>query len=83
MDINDIENNLNNYEADPKRVLNIILNTVVFNQAILQTVVNNQLIIMKLIDKNIDIDPMAKRMSDITSHYLAQIQADISSELGR
>lgn len=80
MDIDDIEDNLNNYEVDIKNLLNLILDNAVLNQALLKVVMDNQLLIMKLLRPQIDTERIADENYERIISGIAEIQALIAKK---
>ena len=82
MNIDEIEDNLNNYESNLEKVVEQILNLTAQNNAMIRVMLDNQLTMMKLIDTSIDANGMEKQVDDKVAIYLAQLQAFLSSKLG-
>lgn len=80
MNIDDIEKQLNSHESNTGRILAILLNETVKNQALLQTIMDSQLEIIGLVAPEVDTDDLAKQWLEKTNVHLAQIQARISAK---
>lgn len=80
MKVDDIEDNLNNYEVDIKNLLNLILDSVVLNQALLRSLMDNQLLIMKLIKPEVDTEQIADENYERILKNLAEIQVLITKK---
>lgn len=79
MNTDDIEKDLNNFEADPNKVLALVLKTVVNNQALLETILDIQVGLISVASKT-EIAIVKKDVRAMFETYLAKAQADISSQ---
>jgi hypothetical protein len=79
MNIDDIEDNLNNFEIDDDKILSAILNTSLKNQALLEALIELQLNTLATIAPDIDFDRLSKNVSDNIAIKLASIQAAVVS----
>lgn len=77
MNIDEIENNLNNYQTNPDRAIALILQNVAKNQALLQTIVGLQINLIAILSST-DRKTVSKDVQQILNDHLLTIQAEIA-----
>lgn len=81
INIEDIENNLQNMDAHPNKVMSIMLNMAINQQARVEAILNTQAMIMtKLPNNEMSYEEIISTMEEDINQRISQLQAQIASK---
>lgn len=81
INIEDIENNLQNMDAHPNKVMSIMLNMTINQQARIEAILNTQAMIMtKLPNNEMSYEEIISTMEEDINQRISQLQAQIASK---
>ena len=81
MNIKEIEDNLNTYSSDPERVLGMIMNILIRNQASVEAILNTQAMILAELRKDMTFQEIHADMEKDINYRVNILQAESASRI--